>query len=306
MSDTDYAGGRRDLRAWRPVRRRVRPGCRQAARGARRAAPDPEPHALRRHGAQLQDPRGRLRPAHQHRNRRALHVQGRVRRARSAHQPRSRRDTSREAVGQGIPQSCFQADAARVAVGVRRHQSSFSATAARGVGGYATPCKSAPSKSCRSTAGGPWAEEDAADTVADAIESGHILHLPRLAFPRLPHETRFLSERWSDGRSKNITLRSGERTLRGASGGEDDLAALRAMLERFAAHSQFSAPTTTSASATAESGASTAATTTYRRRLSASRAPRSRSAAPASSGSRGTSRCRARRSPAWATPRSGH
>jgi hypothetical protein len=80
----------------------------------------------------------------------------------------------------------------------------------------------------------PRADEDA----SEAVESGHILHLPRLAFALLPHETRFLSARWSDGRSKNITLRSGEPALRGACGDESDLAALRAMLERFARHSE--------------------------------------------------------------------
>src|SRR5258706_132952 len=85
---------------------------------------------------------------------------------------------------------------------------------------------------------GPRPDEDAFDSASETVESGHILHLPRLAFALLPHQTRFLSERWSDGHSKNITLRSGEATLRGASGGEDDLAALRAMLERFAVHSQ--------------------------------------------------------------------
>lgn len=82
------------------------------------------------------------------------------------------------------------------------------------------------------------ASRSAYDHASHTVESGHILHLPRLAFELLPHETRFLSERWSDGRSKNITLRSGERMLRGASGTDDDLAALRAMLERFSAHSQ--------------------------------------------------------------------
>jgi hypothetical protein len=81
---------------------------------------------------------------------------------------------------------------------------------------------------------GPRTDEDA----SEIVEAGHILHLPRLAFALLPGERRFLSERWSDGRSKNITLRSGGGTLRGASGSEEDLAALRAMLERFAAHSQ--------------------------------------------------------------------
>ena len=85
---------------------------------------------------------------------------------------------------------------------------------------------------------GRSADDDASDAASETVESGHILHLPRLAFELEPHETRFLSERWSDGRSKNITLRSGEWMPRGASGAEEDLAELRAMLERFAAYSQ--------------------------------------------------------------------
>jgi hypothetical protein len=80
----------------------------------------------------------------------------------------------------------------------------------------------------------PRAGTDASETV----EAGHILHLPQLAFALLPHETRFLSARWSDGLSKNITLRAGEQALRGARGSEEDLAALRSMIERFALYSQ--------------------------------------------------------------------
>jgi hypothetical protein len=80
----------------------------------------------------------------------------------------------------------------------------------------------------------PGAEAD----LADKVEQGHILCLPRLAFALLPHETRFLSAHWSDGHSKNITLRAGEQTLRGARGSEQDLAALRSMIERFAQHSR--------------------------------------------------------------------
>src|SRR5439155_1517815 len=74
----------------------------------------------------------------------------------------------------------------------------------------------------------------AAQAVAtDALEAGRILYLPRLEFALLPHEQRFLSAEWSDGETKNINLRGGERRLRGARGGSDDLALMQAMMERF-------------------------------------------------------------------------
>src|SRR6266550_609022 len=67
----------------------------------------------------------------------------------------------------------------------------------------------------------------------DTLEAGRILYLPRLEFALLPHEQRFLSAEWSDGETKNINLRGGERRLRGARGGSDDLALMQAMMERF-------------------------------------------------------------------------
>src|SRR2546425_4355136 len=67
----------------------------------------------------------------------------------------------------------------------------------------------------------------------DTLEAGRILYLPRLEFALLPHEQRFLSAEWSDGETKNINLRGGERRLRGARGGSDDLARMQAMMERF-------------------------------------------------------------------------
>src|SRR2546430_4100482 len=67
----------------------------------------------------------------------------------------------------------------------------------------------------------------------DTLEAGRILYLPRLAFALLPHEQRFLSAEWSDGETKNINLRGGERRLRGARGGSEDLARMQAMMERF-------------------------------------------------------------------------
>src|SRR5213593_506879 len=65
------------------------------------------------------------------------------------------------------------------------------------------------------------------------LEAGRILYLPRLGFALLPHEQRFLSAEWSDGETKNINLRGGERRLRGARGGSEDLARMQAMMERF-------------------------------------------------------------------------
>ena len=68
----------------------------------------------------------------------------------------------------------------------------------------------------------------------EALESGKVLYLPQLRFEVRPDEERFLSTRWSDGKSKNIYLRGKERRLRGAVGEERDLSELSAMLERFA------------------------------------------------------------------------
>src|SRR6266850_853253 len=70
----------------------------------------------------------------------------------------------------------------------------------------------------------------------DALEAGRILYMPRLGFALMPHEHRFFSPEWSDGDSKNINLRGGERRLRGARGGADDLALMQAMMERFSGH----------------------------------------------------------------------
>src|SRR2546427_8919938 len=73
----------------------------------------------------------------------------------------------------------------------------------------------------------------AAQAVAtDALEAGRILYLPRLGFALLPHEQRFLSAEWSDGETKNINLRGGERRLRGARGRSEDLDLMQAMIER--------------------------------------------------------------------------
>lgn len=73
---------------------------------------------------------------------------------------------------------------------------------------------------------------------ADTLESGRILYLPALAFTLTVDEQRFLSATWSNGGSKNIYLRGSERGLRGAQGNDEDLAALQAMIERYASYCQ--------------------------------------------------------------------
>ena len=73
----------------------------------------------------------------------------------------------------------------------------------------------------------------AQQTAVRALEGGGVLVLPHLAFDLGPDELRFLSPRWSDGRAKNISYDG--KTLKGARGTADELAALQAMVARFAA-----------------------------------------------------------------------
>ncbi len=69
------------------------------------------------------------------------------------------------------------------------------------------------------------------------LEGGHVLQLPQLPFILAPGEERFLDPTWSNGKAKNISLR-GTSELRGAQGTAADLAALQAMIRRFAAQAQ--------------------------------------------------------------------
>jgi hypothetical protein len=67
---------------------------------------------------------------------------------------------------------------------------------------------------------------------ARALEAGGVLVLPRLPFVIAADETRFLDVRWSDGKAKNISVEGD--AIKGARGAPDDLAALGAMVGRFA------------------------------------------------------------------------
>ena len=82
-----------------------------------------------------------------------------------------------------------------------------------------------------------WDDTGPTRHVEHLVEGGHVLHFPHLSFALQPGEERFLDPVWSDGRSKNISLR-GQNELRGAQGSAEDLAALQAMIRRFAAQAQ--------------------------------------------------------------------
>ncbi len=69
------------------------------------------------------------------------------------------------------------------------------------------------------------------------VEGGHVLEFPHLRFLLAPDERRFLDPAWSDGRSKNLSLR-GDGSIRGARGSATDLEALRAMIARYADSAQ--------------------------------------------------------------------
>ena len=67
----------------------------------------------------------------------------------------------------------------------------------------------------------------------EALEGGFVICLPNLPFVLTEEETKFLSQKWSDQKSKNISLRP-QGGLRGAQGSETDLVALRGMIQRYA------------------------------------------------------------------------
>jgi hypothetical protein len=71
------------------------------------------------------------------------------------------------------------------------------------------------------------------EDAVSAIEAGGVVVLPQVGFALAEQERRFLSPAWSDGRAKNVSLDGGR--LKGARGDARDLAALAAMVSRFAA-----------------------------------------------------------------------
>jgi hypothetical protein len=83
-----------------------------------------------------------------------------------------------------------------------------------------------------------WGDDGPTRGVEDVVEAGQVLAFPRLAFALDDGERRFLDPRWADVKAKNVSVRWPSGELRGAVGGADDLAALRAMIVRFAEQSE--------------------------------------------------------------------
>ena len=79
---------------------------------------------------------------------------------------------------------------------------------------------------------GPLAQSDRRDAIS-ALESGHVLFFPQLAFSLLPSEHSLLSPALSSGRSKNISLDPAGR-LENAKLSPEERSLLPAMMERFA------------------------------------------------------------------------
>ncbi|HZQ62636.1 MAG TPA: Kdo hydroxylase family protein [Casimicrobiaceae bacterium] len=76
---------------------------------------------------------------------------------------------------------------------------------------------------------------EAVRAAVSAVEAGAVLLFPRLAFTLAADETRFLSERWHDGRSKNMSFDVNTSRVGGTNATGADRAALSAMMARFAA-----------------------------------------------------------------------
>lgn len=79
----------------------------------------------------------------------------------------------------------------------------------------------------------PLPAADAAQTT-EALESGKVLFLPRLAFTLSANERRFLSPQWSDGKAKNVSYDPAAKQVRHTAAQGDDRAALADMMGRFA------------------------------------------------------------------------
>ncbi len=87
-----------------------------------------------------------------------------------------------------------------------------------------------------------WADDGPTRGVERIVEDGLVLSFPQLPFVLDESERRFLDPHWADGKAKNISVRWGPEhpggELRGALGDAADLAALKAMIVRYAEQSE--------------------------------------------------------------------
>ena len=94
----------------------------------------------------------------------------------------------------------------------------------------------APSRALHALRDTRW-DEGPSRHLEHLVEAGGVLHFTQMPFVLREPEQSFLDPRWSDGHSKNISLR-GAGELRGAQGTPDELRELREMIERFATQAQ--------------------------------------------------------------------
>lgn len=90
----------------------------------------------------------------------------------------------------------------------------------------------------REFADAAWGDDGPTRAVEAVVEGGHVLSFPHLAFPLAAAEQRFLDPCWADAKAKNISVRWPSGELRGAVGDSADLAALRALVVRYAEASE--------------------------------------------------------------------
>ena len=83
-----------------------------------------------------------------------------------------------------------------------------------------------------------WGDDGPTRGVEAVVEAGLVLAFPNLPFALAESERRFLDPRWADVKAKNVSVRWPSGELRGAIGAADELQALRAMIVRFAEHSE--------------------------------------------------------------------
>jgi len=83
-----------------------------------------------------------------------------------------------------------------------------------------------------------WGDDGPTRGVEAVVEAGLVLAFPNLPFALAEGERRFLDPRWADVKAKNVSVRWPSGELRGAVGAANDLHALRAMIVRFAEHSE--------------------------------------------------------------------
>lgn len=79
-----------------------------------------------------------------------------------------------------------------------------------------------------------WNPTDLAEGMESVLENGNVLYFPRMEFRFVEDEKRFQTERWADGKAKNISYRGPAAPLQGARGAPEELAQLKAVLARYA------------------------------------------------------------------------